>query len=195
MSKTYSEDEALALVTAAVAEATKDLSAELDDLKATKTASEWETKIADLKVETDAKVADLQAQLDGKVIEAQASKTAHDELVAFLDSEKERTELEAAVNARKEERVKAVAEAATFPEEYLTANTERWATMDDEAFEALLADYKSVSAKSGETTTTTVPTTTALHATRETTTTGAASAARELIALRNEGVDPRQIIR
>lgn len=191
--KTYTDPEVQALVTAAVAEATKDLSAELESLKSSLTASESDAKIAQIQADADEKVADLQAQLDAKVIEAQASKTAHDELVAYLEGEATRVETEAAAEARKEERVKAVSEAASFPEEYVTANTDRWAAMDDEAFELLLADYKSVSAKSGGDTTT-VPTT-ALTATRDATTSGAAPAARALIGLRREGVDPRQIVR
>lgn len=192
--KTYTDPEVQALVTAAVAEATKDLSAELESLKSSMTASESDAKIAQIQIEADEKVADLQAQLDAKVIEAQAATTARDELVAFLEGEATRVEAEAAAEARKEERVKAVSEAATFPEEYVSANTERWASMDDEAFETLLADYRSVSAKSGAETTTIVPTT-SLQATRDETTSGAAPAAKALISLRRDGVDPRQMIR
>lgn len=193
MSKTYSDEEVQALVTAGVAEATKELSKELEDLKATQTVSEWEAKIALTKEEHDAAVAELQAQLDKAVLEAEASKKANEDLTAYLEGEREREEREAAVEARKEERVKAVADAASFPEEYVTANTERWAAMDDESFESLLADYRSMAAKpAGESN---IPATTALQATRESQSNGQAKAAISIIRMRESGVDPRELIK
>lgn len=193
--KTFTDQEVQAFVTAAVAEATKDLSKELDDLKATQTVSDFEAKVTQAQADADAKVEEIQAQLDAKVIEAEAAKTALEELKTLLTTESARIEAEAAADARKEERVKAVAEAATFPEEYLTANTARWAAMDDEAFESLLADYRSMGEKTAGEKDKGIPAATALRATRETTGNGTASAAREVMRLRGTGVDPRELIR
>lgn len=192
--KTFTDQEVQALVTAAVAEATKDLSKELDDVKASQTVSEFESKVAQAQADADAKVEEIQAQLDAKVIEAEAAKTAFEELTTFLTTESARIDAEAAASARSEERVKAVAEAATFPDEYLTANTDRWASMDDAAFESLLADYKSMGEKTaaGDKG---IPKGTALQATRETKGNGAASAAIEVMRLRGTGSDPRTLVR
>lgn len=192
--KTFTDQEVQALVTAAVAEATKDMSKELDDLKATQTVSDFEAKVTQAQADADAKVADLQSQLDASVIDAEAAKTALDELKTFLTTESARIDAEAAAAARSDERVKAVSEAATFPEEYLTANTERWAAMDDAAFESLLADYKSMGEKTAANDKG-IPAGTALQATRETKASGTASAAIEVMRLRGSGTDPRQLIR
>jgi hypothetical protein len=191
--KSYSDEDIQALVAQAVADATKELTVELEGLKSTATVSEWEVKISTLQAEHDEQVAALQASLDAAVISAESAKQEYENLLAFLESEKDRVEAEAVVEARKEERVKAVSEAATFPEDYLTANTDRWAEMSDEAFEALLADYRSMGTVIPAPTP--IPGKTALHATRPAGDQGSASAAREVIRLRERGIDPRELIR
>lgn len=190
---TYTDSEVQALVSAAVAEATKDLAKDLDDLRATQSVQEWEAKIEEAKAEVEAKVAELQAQLDVKDSEAETAKTALADLTTFLEEAKATTEREAEIAARTEARVSAVKEVATFSEEHLAANAQRWAAMDDESFEALLADYRTMStAPTGG-----IPATTALHATRDQSGSGAAApAASAIIRLRrDQGVDPRNLIR
>jgi hypothetical protein len=69
--------------------------------------------------------------------------------------------------------------------------------MDDELFEATLADYKAVSEKAsaGTGSGSGIPAHTALHAAREGDGTGSKgfTATREVMRLREQGVDPRTI--
>lgn len=194
MTKSYSEDEVQALVTAAVADATKELSTELDSFKSTQTAAEWEAKITEAKAELEQQIEQLKSELDTKVIEAEEAKKAHEGLVAQINEENEKVKLEAEVEARKADRVKAVSEAVpSFPETHLTENAERWAKMDDEAFEALLTDYKAVAEKA--TVVTSLPPLTALRATREDGVDKTTSAAKAVIRMREAGVDPRELLK
>lgn len=196
MSQTYSKEEVDALVSKAVAEKTEELSKELETFKSSQTAAEVEAKIAEAKAEADEQVKDLQAQLDAKVIEAEAATKAKDEITAWLDAEKEEAEKAAEAEARTEERVAQVAEVADFPEDYVKENAARWAGMSDEDFSATLADYKAVAEKAVADAAANkgVPTKTALHASRETNGNGGSSA-REVIRLREIGVDPRELTR
>jgi len=194
MSKTYSDEEVEALVTKAGK--AEELQAELDAFKSSQSAAEVEAKIAEAKAESDAQVADLQAQLDAKVIEAEAASTAKNEILTWLEAESEKITKEAEATARTDERVAQVAEVASFPEDYIVANAARWAGMDDETFEATIADYKAVAEKAVADAAATkgVPSTTALHASREANGNGGSSA-KEVIRLRETGFDPRELTR
>lgn len=181
--KTYTEDE----IAAAVTKATADLRAELDAFKTSAETAEVEARIAAAKAEADTKVAELETRIDTLVVEAEAAKTERDAITAWLDAEAAKVVAEAEAAARLDSRVAAVAEVITFPAERIAERSSTWASLNDEQFEALLADYKALDAKSG---TTTIATTTAMHATREGE--GAPqSALADLIRGRNFGVDPR----
>lgn len=196
--KTYSEVEVEALVQAKVAEATASLQAELDTIKSSEEAQAVQARIDEARAEADEKVKDLQAQLDAAEIRAQEATTAREELEAFLQSESERVEREAALASLREERKTRVAEAAHMSEEYIEANADRWAGMSDEDFEAALADYKAVAEKASASTGSGsgVPAGTALHASRDDAPSGKRFAAtHEVMRLRDSGVDLREITR
>ena len=84
------------------------------------------------------------------MLEAEKAKNDHAELVSLLEQAQADAERAAEIAARKDERLAKVREVASFPEEYLTANSDRWAAMGDEDFEVLVADYAAVSAKKVE---------------------------------------------
>lgn len=195
--KTFSEEEVQALVQTAVATATAALQTELDEIKGSEEAKAVEAKIAEARAEAEEKVADLQARLDEAVLEATAAKSEKDEILAWLENEKDAAEAAAMLEARREERVAQVAEVAAFPQEYVQENADRWAGLEDEAFEALLRDYKAVAEKAGAhkdlPQDDKIPSQTAMKAARETDTGSKGNAYREVFALRRSGVDLRSI--
>lgn len=200
MSETsFTKDEVQAQVAAAVAEATRSISEELESFKASQEAAEVEARIAEAKAELEERVSGLQAELDAKVIEAETAKNAHAELVALLEAEEARVAEEAAAAERRDARVAAVSEAASFSEDYIAANADRWASLDDEIFEALIADYKAVAEKASASTAgaTKIPATTALVASRDEATGGSNSSAVKALSelRRTKGFDPREMVR
>lgn len=189
--KTFSEDEVQTLVDAAVAAATAPLQSELETFKTSQEAAEVETRIAEARAEIEAQVAELTTRLDAAVIEAAQAKTAHDEILSWLTAETEREQQETAAAERRDARIAQVAEVVSFPEAYVTERAAQWASLEDEAFEALLADYKELGDKtfgSGP-----LPHATAMTAARETGGTSKVGSAVDLIRGRNLGIDPRTV--
>lgn len=182
--KTYTEEE----IAAAVATATADLRAELDAMKSSAETAEVDARIAAAKAEADVQVAELQVRIDALTVESEAAKADRDAITTWLDAESAKTVAEAEAAARLEGRVAAVAAVITFPEDRIEERKSDWASLSDEAFEALVADYKALGEKGK--TTEGLPLATAMHATRESD--GApTSALAEIIRGRNFGVDPR----
>lgn len=183
---TYTEDELRAAVDAAVGE----LRSELDAFKASQEAAAVETRIAtavtEAKTPLEAQVAELQASLDAKVLEVQAEKARAE----ALEAEKVAAVEAAALEARREDRLTAVREVASFPEEYLVANADRFAAMNDDDFAARVEEWKQIAVKTENEG---LPAKTALTATSESTTKTNGSAVKELFALRRAGLDPRSL--
>ena len=138
---TYTEAEFQAAVTEALAP----IQAELETLMASADAVAIELKIAEIREAADAQVAELEKKLDTAVLNAQAATEERDAVVAWLEAEASAAVEAAEIAARRDERLTQVKDVASFPAEYLEANAERWASMDDETFEALLADYAAAS--------------------------------------------------
>lgn len=203
--KTYSEEEIQALVSAAVAKATTDLTTELETFKAGDAEAARQAELEALKVdmqaqvdaakaEAETQIADLTSKLDAAVVEAQTAKTERDEITSWLDAENARVLAEAEQATLRAERISKVAEVVTFPEDYVNERAEKWASLDEEQFEALLADYTTLGANAKSTTPGSPPRDTAMVASRETSdTSNVGSALRDLIEGRNYGVDPRAI--
>lgn len=187
--KTFTEDEVKVAVTAAVAEAVKPLQDKIASHEAASTEAEVDAKITAAREEHEAKVAEIQLALDASTLEKEAAIVARDELVAFLDGEKAKADEEAETAKLRVERTAEVAKVASFPDDYIKANEERWSKMDDEAFVALLEDYKTFSAhKPGSTL---VPATTTLNASREENTDK--GVLHEVLTMRFSGIDPRAV--
>jgi hypothetical protein len=190
--KTYTEEEFASEVAKAVADATAGLHAELASFKDKATSEEVEARIAAAKAEAEEQLAEVRKQLDEKVLEAQSERDKRAELETWLEAEKAKAEAEAEIASRRDDRITKIREVASFPEEYVTANTDRWAGMDDEAFVAYLEDIKAVAIKNPVTDG--VPAGTAMTASREGgTTTGIGSAIREVLDLRGRGIDTRTL--
>lgn len=200
--KTYSDEETQALVAAAVAKATTDLQTELDAFKAGEESAQMQAQIETIKAElqaqiddaqatADTQIAEMTAKLDAAVLEATQAKTERDEITTWLDTEAARVVAEATQATVRAERIEKVAEVVTFPEDYVNERADKWASLDDEQFEALLADYKALGAKKSSES---PPRQTAMTAAREPsdqTTVG--SALTGLIRGRSLGLDPRAI--
>ena len=147
MSDTFTEEEVKAEVAKAVALATAALETQVAELRTSQAEENLKAEIAKAVEAKDAEIAALQAQLDTAVLEAEKAKNDHAELVSLLEQAQADAERAAEIAARKDERLAKVREVASFPEEYLTANSDRWASMADEDFAVLVADYAAVSEK------------------------------------------------
>jgi chromosome segregation ATPase len=180
----------------AIAEVTAPLNKQIEDLKTLQQESENAKSLADLKLqmeaaaaESDAKIKEVQAQLDAAVLEAEGQKTAHADLLSFLEDEQKKVEANAALEEVKAARLELIKTVATFPEEYLTANADRFAAMSPEDFDAAVADWKTVTATKQETP---VPGQTAIVAGR-TPASDESSLMREVMQMSLTGIDPRRV--
>lgn len=185
--KTYTEEEYNALL-AQVA----DLETKVNELDSVRHESEVEARIAEAKAQFETQVSDLQAQLDTAVLEAQAAKDEKDGMLAYFDQLKAEEEAAAQIAALREERIGRIKEVASFPDEHIAARADAWAALDEEAFEAVLADWKAIASKAGVTPEV-VPTDTAMTASRDTTSQPSGGTLREVLGLRFQGVDTRAV--
>jgi small-conductance mechanosensitive channel len=184
-SRTYTEDE----LKEAIALALAPLQAELEKVQASEEAQAVAAMIAEAVSPKDAEIADLQKALDTATYRADTAEKQYDELVAFLDSERQAAEEAAELAARREARLAAVKESASFSDEYVEGAIDRWTAMADEDFNALLDDWKAVTAAKSESKSEdvqTLPTATAMQASRDETDAG--SVRRELLKLTRVGV-------
>lgn len=144
--KTYTEDE----FNAAVREAVAPFKAELDQLRTELAQDEIEAKIATAVAEAEEKVGQLQAELDKAELRASDAEKEKSDLIAFLESEARAVAEAAELETKKSARREAIKEVASFSDEYVDANIDRWVSMDEELFTAMLEDWKSVSTKEQE---------------------------------------------
>jgi fibronectin type 3 domain-containing protein len=193
MSKTYSQDE----LDAAVAAAVKPLEDTLQDLKAGVEQSEIEQRHAKEKAELESKISEIQAQLDSAVLKAAEAEKQHTELVAFLEAEQAKADAAAEIARRREDRLAVVKQVASFPDEYMEANADRWAALADEDFAALTEDWKAIASKpagdeSDDNSDQMPAGQTAMVASRNDESDGK-SAVRDIFDLTLSGVDPRTV--
>jgi chromosome segregation ATPase len=193
VSDTFTKEE----VDAKVAEALAPLQAKLDELEAEKSESAIDAKVAEAKKEAEEQIAAVQKELDEAKIaqsaaeeQVAAAQKSLTDTIAYLEAEKEAAEAAEAIEAKKAERVESVKEAASFDEEYLTANAERWAKMDEELFTATLEEYKVLSAKAGKKTESKLPNSTVLETASQEN--GETSKLGVLAELRSVGFDARR---
>lgn len=182
---TYTEEEVQELRTQI-----SDLEAKVKEHAESSRESEFQAKIDEAKTELEAKVAELQSQLDTAVLENENAKQERDNLLAWLEEQKNAVEEAAALAARRDERIAKVREVASFPDEHIEKNADRWAKLSDEDFEAALEDWRTVSAKKNEG----LPTASALTASREGNSDDKGSSVmRDVMRMRSLGVDPRKL--
>lgn len=194
--KTYTEEQVQALVDARVASATEELRTQLDEFKQSQEASEVEARIAAAKSEADEQVAEIQKKLDEAVLKAEQATKERDEILAWLENEKVNQEREAEVARLRDERKARVAEVVEFPESYVAERVEQWASLSEEAFESLLADYKAIAEKAGNGSGngSELPQVTAMEATRTNENGNGSSPVRDVLGWRRSGIDPRELV-
>lgn len=146
VSKEYSDKEIDALIKAAVDEATAPLEAKLAEVESSEAQKEVDAKIANLEAEHAQAIDALKAELDTALVAASANEQKYEDVVAYLEAEKAAADEAAALAERKEARLAAVKEVASFDDEYVDANIDRWAGLSDEDFEALTASWDAVKA-------------------------------------------------
>lgn len=183
--KTYTEDEYNALL-AQVA----DLESKVKELDSVRQESAVEAKIAEVQTQFEAQVSELQTKLDTAVLEVKAAQDEKDGVVAYFEALAAEATKAEEIAALREERIAKVKEVASFPDEHIAARAEAWAALDEESFEALLADWKAVASKGTSTTEPLVNT--AMQASRDTNQPQGGSL-REVMNLRFQGVDTRAV--
>lgn len=170
------------------------LEAQVAELSKAREAEEIDSKLAEVKAEADAQVADLQSKLDAATLEAATAREAHEAYVKEIEDFEAAKAAAEAFETAKAERIAAVKEAApALPDEYLTENADRFAKMDEEAFQASLDGFKAIASKAPAPKTGEIPATTAMTAARTTSDEGTGNPLRDVLSLRFSGVDTRTI--
>ncbi len=88
--------------------------------------------------------------------------------MAYLEQVKTDAEIAEQMETVKAERIAKIAEVATFPEDFVTENADRWAAMDDEMFATTLESFRLVATKTSTTVARDMPTGTAMTAAAQT---------------------------
>lgn len=135
------DDEIQAKIDAAVASAVAEKDKEIADLKAAQQTNETDAAVKEAVASKDAELADLRKELDETVLKLANAESEHSALVTYLENEKAAAEQREQAAARKDSRLEKLRSVAKFPDDYLTANADRFAAMDDEEFEARCAEY------------------------------------------------------
>lgn len=182
--KTYTEEEYAVLL-----KQVADLEAKVTELDGVRQESVVEAKVAEAKTELETQIADLQTQLDAAVNKAETAEKERDEIVTFLESVKTDEEAKVAFETTKAARIEKVKEVANFSDEYIAQRSDAWAKLDEEAFEAALADWAVIAKKD---TSETIPTSTAMTAAR-TEPKSENGVLREVLGLRFKGIDTRTV--
>ena len=189
--KTYTEDE----FTAAVTEAVTPLQAAADAKVAELQAEIDELRTSQARSEVEGQIAELQADLDKAEIRVVEAERKYDELVDYLQATAAAESAAEAELLRRSERLDAVRAAAPFSDDYIDANLDRWVAMEDEAFQAVLEDWKTVSSSirkdDVEEASVEVPAETAMSNVRNEDHGG--SVAASVFAARSHGVDVRYL--
>jgi uncharacterized protein YhaN len=185
---TFTQEELDAAVAAAIAP----LQTKLTELEQSQVETEVDARIAAAKAESDSRIAELQGELDSSVLKATEAERQYSDLIAFLESQQAEQEAAAELATRRDSRLELVKEVASFPDEYVTANADRWAGLSDEDFESLVNDWKAISVARKETQETgTLPKVTAMTAGR--TTEETRSALSDVTDWYLQGFDPRTL--
>lgn len=140
---TYTQEDLDSAVAEAVATATGPLAEELADLKAAASEEQINTRIAEVRAELQAQVDQATAESTTAAAEAAQAKEAHDNLVTYLEALKAEAEAQEEQARVKTERLDKIKEVASFKDEYVEANAERWAAMDEDAFSAMVEALES----------------------------------------------------
>jgi hypothetical protein len=121
----------------AVATAVTPIQNELDSIKNSIAESEVDARVE----AAELKIAELQKALEEAELRAGNAETELSNVVTFLATEKELSELAELAVAIREDRKAKIEEVANFTSEFIEANLDRWCKEDDEAFAARLEEW------------------------------------------------------
>lgn len=186
---TYTEEELATRISDAVAP----FEARIRELEASHEQAALEAKLAEVTQPLQEQIDELQTKLDSAILEAETAKTEYATLVEYLEGLKQEEAAQAEFAALKEERLALVREVAAFPEEHMEANADRWARMDQETFDGVIADWKQISEKASKDLTQ-VPAETAMQASAPAKSADdGKSLMREMFDMTVRGIDPRKV--
>jgi DNA repair exonuclease SbcCD ATPase subunit len=189
MTKQYSQEE----LDTAIRDALQGVQSELETLKASQQQSDIDARIATVTAEFEGRINELQAELDSAVLKATEADRTHQEFVAALEAMQAEQEAAAEIARRRDDRLATVREVASFPDEYTEANADRWAALDDAAFEALVSDWKAISAAKRENESgSMIPAATAMVASRQDNG-SSKSVLAEVLEWNLRGIDPKKM--
>lgn len=136
----------------AITEATAPLLAELEQLRESQSAAAQEAKLAEVREPLEARIAELETALEVETNKVAALEAQWTEAVAALEAADVEAKEAAAAIARADEREAAIKEVASFKDDYYTADRKaKWAGMEQDAFDDLLAQItESASAAGGQ---------------------------------------------
>lgn len=181
--QTYTDEEVQALL-----QKITELESEVAEFRLAADRDQFEIEIQKVKQEAEEELASVKVQLDNLVLENANLKQEKADILIWLEAEVEAKAQEALLRERKEARLAVIEEVASFPEEYVQQNLERWVALDEGDFEALVADWKAIGNKSVDDE---LPSVTAMTATSSSG--SSRSAVKEVLRFRYEGVDPRSL--
>lgn len=192
MPETFTQDD----IDAAIAAATSGLQQRLVELEAQVQDSEIGKAIASATAEKEAAIAELQSKLDT----AEAAKTAAEnklvETEQYWANAIEEHEAAATFAARKEQRTTQAREAGVFSDDYITANSDRFAAYSDEDWAERLDEWALIAKQSGTAKASVnsgTPANTALRASRSDSGESKESSLALLSTLRAQRIDPRAL--
>lgn len=143
---TYTEDD----VKAAVDEALAPVLTELNALKASQAESQVDARITEAMAEAEKALAEAKADLDMATARADAAELHVTHIETYLAEVAAAVEAAVAAEERKAERVEAIKAVASFKDDHIEKNADRWASMAQEEFDVLLEDLASIGSPAPE---------------------------------------------
>jgi len=140
---TFTEDELNTAVAEALAPVKEAAEAEISRLK-DEIAELSDAQAADEAAEVEERITSLQTDLDKAEARASEAEARVEEILSWLEEQATLAEIAEYLTAVRAERTELIRSAAHFSDEYIDANIDRWSSMSDEAFAALVADMEAI---------------------------------------------------
>jgi len=142
-SKTYTQEELDTAIAAVVAP----LHARVEELASLEQVKVVEAKVAEAVAPLNDQISELQKTLDVETARAEAAEKNYSDLTSKMEADQAADTAAKEREAIKADRLAIVKEAASFKDEYIESNIERWTDLSEEAFTACVDDWKAVAAQ------------------------------------------------
>lgn len=164
----FTQEEVEAKIAEAVAAATDPLKNRIAELETAAQETEVGQAVAEAVAAKDTEISELQSKLDEAVAAKTAAESKLGETEQFWADAIAAHQEQEAFAARRAERIAKAKEAGIFEDEYLEEHADRFAAMDQEDFDARLAEWQLIAERSGTSTSPapSAPKPTAMQATR-----------------------------